>query len=135
MSELRVLLDTNIVSDLMRNPRGRARQRIEERASGDAAISIVTLAELRFGVAKTQSLRLGIILEELAEIITVLPLEEPVDRRYAELRVHLERIGRPIGPNDMLIAAHAIVLDRVLITANTREFTRVPGLKVENWLE
>ena len=65
----------------------------------------------------------------------ILPLQQPADQCYAELRVALERSGTPIGPNDMLIAAHALALNLILVTANTCEFERVPGLTIENWLE
>ena len=64
----------------------------------------------------------------------VLPLEPPADRRYGELRNHLTRQGRPIGPNDLLVATHALAMDLTLVTANFREFQRVPSLRVENWL-
>ena len=73
-------------------------------------------------------------LEIILSAIDTLPLEEPVDRQYARLRKYLEDRGTPIGPNDMLIAAHALALNCTVITANDREFSRVPGLKVENWL-
>ena len=63
-----------------------------------------------------------------------MPLTTPVDAHYAAIRTHLERAGTPIGPNDMLIAAHALALDLTLVTANTREFERVPALKIDNWL-
>jgi len=63
-----------------------------------------------------------------------MPLEAPVDRRYAELRHHLTRQGTLIGPNHLLIAAHALAADLTLVTANTREFERVPSLRIENWL-
>lgn len=64
-----------------------------------------------------------------------MPLEEPADRCYSELRADLEKRGATIGPNDMLIAAHALALQCAVITANELEFSRVPGLQVENWLE
>ena len=64
----------------------------------------------------------------------VLPLEAPADRHYAHIRHHLARQGTPIGPNDLLIAAHALALNLTVVTANTREFDRVPNLKIENWL-
>jgi tRNA(fMet)-specific endonuclease VapC len=67
--------------------------------------------------------------------IEVLPFEEPADQRYGELRADLERRGASIGPNDMLIAAHALMLDCIVVTANVREFSRVRGLRVENWLQ
>ena len=66
--------------------------------------------------------------------LEILPLEPPADERYAEIRHHLARQGTPIGPNDLLIAAHALAADLTLVTANTREFERVPSLRVDNWL-
>lgn len=90
--------------------------------------------ELRFGVVKSGSSRLVQQLERILEVLTVLPLESPVDEHYASIRTNLEQAGTPIGPNDLLIAAHALALDLTLITANTREFERVPALKLDNWL-
>jgi tRNA(fMet)-specific endonuclease VapC len=71
----------------------------------------------------------------LLEVLDVLPLDIDTDSHYAEIRVKLEAAGTPIGPNDLLIAAHARSLDLILVSANVREFSRVPGLSVENWLE
>lgn len=96
--------------------------------------SIVVAAELHFGARKRDSKRLTTQLEAILSLIEIVPLEAPADRRYAELRNSPEQQGEPIGPNDMLIAAHALALDCILVTANSREFTRVPGLAVENWL-
>lgn len=129
------LLDTNILSDLLRHPRGRVRQRLG-RVGGRSAVctSIVVAAELRYGAEKRASPRLSAAVEELLQRLPVLPLEEPTDRRYAALRVALERAGRVIGANDLLIAAHALALDCTLVTDNTTEFARVPDLAVENWL-
>ena len=93
----------------------------------------MSLAELRFGIEKVGSKRLAATLEDLAASILVLPLEEPVDRPYAKIRTHLERIGRPIGPNDLLIAAIALANDLILVTHNTAEFSRVPQLRLEDW--
>jgi tRNA(fMet)-specific endonuclease VapC len=89
---------------------------------------------LRFGAEKRASPRLNKQLEAILSVLTILPFEEPADRFYAQLRSQLERRGSPIGPNDMLIAAHALALDLTIITANTHEFSRVPELKVDNWL-
>ena len=96
--------------------------------------SIVVASELRYGANKRGSVRLSTQLEIILSAIEILPLEEPSDHGYAELRTSLENRGMPIGPNDMLVAAHALALDCVVITANMREFNRVPGLRVENWL-
>jgi tRNA(fMet)-specific endonuclease VapC len=119
----------------MREPRGIVRRRIEERAGGAAAISIVTLAELRFGAQKVASRRLHAAIDEVIQYLPAIALDAPVDVAYANLRAHLESAGQLIGPNDMWIAAHALVINATLVTANLREFSRVPDLRVENWLD
>ncbi|MDX2180336.1 MAG: type II toxin-antitoxin system VapC family toxin [Bryobacteraceae bacterium] len=131
---MRYLLDTNIVSDLVRNPQGRVRRRIEDVGEAEVATSIVVAAELRYGAAKKGSARLTAQVETILEALAVLPLKEPVDRVYGTLRVHLERKGQPIGGNDLLIAAQAIFLGVTLVTANNREFARLEDLRCENWL-
>ena len=132
--QTRFLLDTNILSDLVRHPQGVIAQRITREGEKNISTSIVVAAELRFGAEKSGSERLTTQLEIILSAIDTLPLEEPVDRQYARLRKYLEDRGTPIGPNDMLIAAHALALNCTVITANDREVSRVPGLKVENWL-
>ena len=132
--QTRFLLDTNILSDLVRHPQGVIAQRITREGEKNISTSIVVAAEVRFGAEKSGSERLTTQLEIILSAIDTLPLEEPVDRQYARLRKYLEDRGTPIGPNDMLIAAHALALNCTVITANDREFSRVPGLKVENWL-
>jgi len=128
------LLDTNIVSDLVRRPGGPVVQRIAEVGAERIAISLIVACEIRFGLAKSGSQRLIQNMERVLEQIEVLPMEAPVEEHYADIRTRLERAGTPIGPNDLLIAAHARALDLTLVTDNDREFARVPGLKVENWL-
>jgi tRNA(fMet)-specific endonuclease VapC len=128
------LLDTMIVSDLVRNPQGRIAQRISEVGETEVCTSVIVAAELRYGAVKKQSARLTAQLQKILRALEVLPLEAPVDDVYATLRTELERIGRPIGANDLLIAAHSLALDYTLVTDNEREFSRVPSLKVENWL-
>ncbi len=130
----RFLLDTNILSDLVRHPQGKIAQRIAQEGEKSICTSIIVSSELRFGAQKSGSRRLADQLEIILSAIDTLPLEVPADRQYARLRRYLEKRGTPIGPNDMLIAAHALALDCTVITANDREFSRVPGLKVENWL-
>jgi tRNA(fMet)-specific endonuclease VapC len=134
MEGKRYLIDTNILSDLVRNPAGRIAQRIEAVGEETVCTSLVVTAELRFGAFKKGSKRLSAQLDAVLSALDILPLEEPVDERYAGLRLALERAGTPIGGNDMLIAAHALALGLTLVTANEREFSRVPGLAVENWL-
>ena len=131
----RFLLDTNILSDLVRHPQGVIAQRIAVEGEDTVCTSIVVASELRFGAAKRGSVRLTRQLEAILAAIEILPLEKPADQHYGTLRAFLERKGRTIGPNDMLIAAHALSVDCAVITANQKEFSRVPGLKVENWLD
>lgn len=128
------LLDTNIVSDLVRRPAGRTRDCIAAYGEERVCTSIVVAAELRFGAAKKGSERLTAQLETVLAALEILPFDQPADRRYGEIRHALERAGTPIGGNDLLIAAHALALDLTLVTANETEFRRVPGLVVENWL-
>jgi tRNA(fMet)-specific endonuclease VapC len=128
------LLDTNILSDLVRHPQGQVFQYIVDVGEDRVCTSIIVACELRFGAVKSRSSRLVQQLERILEVLTVLPLESPVDKCYAAIRTHLEQAGTPIGPNDLLIAAHSLALDLTLITENTREFERVPALKLENWL-
>jgi tRNA(fMet)-specific endonuclease VapC len=128
------LLDTNILSDLVRHPQGRVFQRIATIGEDNICTSMIVACELRFGAAKSGSLRLVQQLERILEVLSVLPLESPVDEHYAAIRTHLEQAGTPISPNDLLIAAHALALDLTLVTANTREFERVPALSLDNWL-
>jgi tRNA(fMet)-specific endonuclease VapC len=128
------MLDTNIVSDIIRNPRGKAAVRAEQIDEKDIFLSIIVVAELRFGVTKRPSPIFSQRLEALFEKFAILPFDEPVDRFYAELRQHLESTGKPISANDMLIAAHALALGHTFVTDNVREFSRIKGLSVENWL-
>jgi len=97
------------------------------------ATSIIVACELRFGAVKRNSKRLSAQLDAVLSAVEILPLEPQADLRYAELRVTLERAGTPIGPNDMLIAAHALALDLALVTGNIREFARVPMLNAVDW--
>lgn len=130
---MRYMLDTNIVSELIRNPAGLAAQRA--RAAGDAVcVSIIVAAELRYGCARKGSPRLLRRVEEFLAQVPVLPFDVPADGEYGGLRAELEAAGRPIGSNDLLIAAHAGALGATVVTANVSEFRRVRGLNVENWL-
>jgi tRNA(fMet)-specific endonuclease VapC len=130
----RYLLDTNILADLIKNPAGRARQRIAEIGEANVCTSIIVACELRFGARKKNAPLLTMRIERLLQTIEVLPLDRDVDRAYAEVRVTLETMGRPSGANDLLIAAHALNEDCVLVTNNESEFAQVPGLTIENWL-
>ena len=128
------LLDTNIVSDLVRRPQGRVAAKIAEIGEQQVATSIIVAAELRYGAAKKGSPRLTAQLEAILGALDVMALEAPADAAYGDLRAALEKSGRLIGPNDLLIAAQSLALEMVLVTDNVGEFERVDGLKVENWL-
>ncbi|MFM2275140.1 MAG: hypothetical protein RL211_1012 [Pseudomonadota bacterium] len=129
------LLDTNIISDVIRNPDGPAARRIEQVGSKALFTSIIVAAELRYGCAKKGSPKLLARVEGILETIPVLPLDIPADAEYGDIRAELEAAGQPIGMNDLLIAAHANALGLTLVTDNAREFSRIRGLNVENWLE
>lgn len=131
----RYLLDTNILSDLVRHPQGRITACIEQVGEKSICTSMIVASELRFGAAKRNASRLTAQVEAILAAMEILSFDKPADREYANLRLHLERAGTPVGPNDMLIAAHALASESILVTANTDEFARVPGLAVENWLE
>ena len=135
MPALRYLLDTTIISDLIKQPSGAVARHIASVGEETVCTSIIVAAELRFGAEKKRSHILTSRVEQLLANIEVLPFEEDADRHYATLRAHLEERGTPIGPNDMLIAAHALALGLTVVTDNVGEFSRVPGLSVENWLE
>ncbi|CUR78178.1 tRNA(fMet)-specific endonuclease VapC [Achromobacter xylosoxidans] len=97
--------------------------------------SVVVAAELRYGCAKKGAAKLQAQVESLLGALPVLPLDVPVDIKYGSLRAELETAGKPIGTNDLWIGAHACTLGLTLVTGNTREFERIPGLAVENWLD
>lgn len=128
------MLDTNIVSELVRNPKGIVTERIAAVGAGAICVSIITAAELRYGCAKKRSVKLTTQVEAILGSLQIVPLDVPTDAEYGAIRAYLEQAGRQIGPNDLLIAAHALALGAVLVTANVGEFSRVEGLKVENWL-
>ena len=131
---VRFLLNTNIVSDLVRRPHGRIAAKIAEIGEQQVATSIIVAAELRYGAAKKGSPRLSAQLEAILGSLDVTALEPPADVAYGDLCAALEKSGRLIGLNDLLIAAQSLALEMVLVTDNPGEFERVDGLKVENWL-
>jgi tRNA(fMet)-specific endonuclease VapC len=128
------MLDTNILSDLVKHPQGVVSKHIATVGEDSICTSIIVACELRFGVVKSGSSRLVQKLDRILGILPVLSLEPSIDHYYATIRDYLEKAGTPIGPNDLLIAAHALALNLTLVTANTREFERVPDLNLENWL-
>lgn len=128
------LLDTNIGSEFARNPHGPVTRHIAAVGPDAICVSIITAPELRYGCAKKGSPKLLAQIEAILESVQVLALDVRADTKYGEIRAELEAAGRPIGPNDLFIAAHAYALRAVIVTANVAEFGRIRGLKVENWL-
>lgn len=126
------MLNTNTVSDLVRSSAGAVARRISQ-ADTTLSISIIVAAELRYGAAKKGSVRLSASIDALLGSIDIEPLSTPADVIYGRLRADRERGGQPLSANDMLIAAHALTLDRTLVT-HYAAFGRVPGLRVEDWL-
>lgn len=131
---MRYLLDTNMVSDLVRNPRGRVAERISKVGEAQICTSIIVAAELRYGAAKKGSPRLTRQLAAVLGALDVLPFAAPADTVYGEIRTRLEQTGKPIGGNDLLIAAQAMALGYTVVTDNEAEFARVDMLLRENWL-
>ena len=136
MANYRYLLDTNIVSELIKNPQGLVADRML--ASGKekyCCTSIIVACELRYGAAKKQSPKLTFNVEQILNSLPILPLQEMTAEVYAKIRVNLEVRGLPIGQHNLLIAAHALLLGLTVVTANEREFSRVEKLTVENWIK
>ncbi|WJI14235.1 type II toxin-antitoxin system VapC family toxin [Pseudoxanthomonas winnipegensis] len=134
MSRVLYLLDTNIcIYIINRRPPG-VFEHFAGLQIGQIAISSITGAELDYGVAKSGSQRNRQALDKFLAPLDVLSFDEAAMRRYGALRSGLERQGTPIGAMDQLIAAHALALDAVLVSNNLREFERVPGLRLENWV-
>ncbi len=131
---MRFLLDTNIVSNLIRYPQGRIADRIKAVGESNICISIIVAAELRYGATKKASPRLTAQVEAVLGAIETLAFDSPADEIYGSIRTQLELAGTPIGGNDLIIAAQAVALDLVLVTDNEKEFSRIEGLRVENWL-
>jgi tRNA(fMet)-specific endonuclease VapC len=131
---MRYLLDTNIVSDLVRHPQGRIAEQVRKVGEAQVCTSIIVAAELRYGAAKKGSRRLVAQLEAVLGALDVLPFESPADAAYGLIRTRLEQAGTPIGANDLLIAAQALALGYTIVTDNEAEFARIDGLLRENWL-
>ncbi|MGA9306762.1 MAG: type II toxin-antitoxin system VapC family toxin [Candidatus Sulfotelmatobacter sp.] len=130
---VRYLLDTNAVSYIIKGVFPHVRERLLKVPISEVGISVVTEAELRFGVARLpQATKLAIVIEEFLLRIEVLPWDSPAARHYARLRAALEEHGEPMGNLDLMIAAEALAIGAILVS-NDRVFRRVKGLKVEDW--
>jgi tRNA(fMet)-specific endonuclease VapC len=136
---MRYLLDTNIVSDLVRNPQGKVARHVRTVGEKHVCTSIIVAAELRYAADKKRADKKGSPglssqLDAVLGVLEVLPFETPADATYGLLRTRLEQAGTPIGANDLLIAAQALALGYVIVTDNEKEFSRVKGLRLQNWL-
>jgi len=131
---MKVMLDTDITSYIFTHRTEKVRRRFLAFSAGDVGISAITAGELVFGFQITPSERIRRAVERALGVLTVVPFDRAASNVYGEVRSILQRSGTLIGPLDMLIAAHAIALDVPLATNNQREFRRVPGLRIENWL-
>lgn len=129
----RYLLDSDICIHAVKQRASRLMRRLDAN-TGRCALSVITYGELCFGRARSaRPAETAGNLAALLETVQVLPLPAAAADRYGTLRAQLEQAGRPIGGNDLWIAAHALSAELILVTNNEREFTRVPGLRVENW--
>jgi tRNA(fMet)-specific endonuclease VapC len=129
------MLDTNIVSDLVRNPRGRVQIKLRQHGINSVCLSAIAVSEIRFGLASKGSQKFSDLVENALSRIPVLDYDDGASFIYADIRNDLQKRGTPIGVTDLFIAAHARSLDLTLVTNNVREFQRVPHLKIENWIE
>lgn len=129
----RFMLDTNVISDIIRDPVGKVALRLELEGESSICSSIIVASELRYGVYKSASKGLALRVDTVLSAIEILPFDVPADSEYGKLRAQLAAHGKPIGPNDLLIAAHAVSLGLTLVTDNVGEFKRVSGLSVVNW--
>jgi tRNA(fMet)-specific endonuclease VapC len=132
----RYLLDTNICIYALSGRYPQVQGRIDRRAPGQIAMSVVVYGELQFGIARSNRREdAQLRLDALAQIVPVLPLSMEAAEHYGDIRARLARDGNLIGGNDLWIAAHARALNATLVTNNIREFERVPGLRLANWVE
>ncbi len=132
---IRYLLDTNICIYIAKHNPPAVRARFEQLSADALAMSVITLGELQHGAEKSQARDKALkALQQLQNAIQVVPLTDASGRHYGQIRSALERTGQPIGNNDLWIAAHARAEGWVLVTNNEREFRRVDGLAIENWV-
>jgi tRNA(fMet)-specific endonuclease VapC len=131
----RFLLDTNICIYIQRQRPGNVLARFEKLEPGDAAISVITWGELLYGAEKSKQRKKVLqLLAEFKTLVPVLPIPETAGNTYGTIRASIESHGQPIGNNDLWIAAHAKAADLTIVTDNEREFRRISGLKVQNWI-
>jgi tRNA(fMet)-specific endonuclease VapC len=131
----RYLIDTDIFIHIRQSRSQRVREKFDQLQPGEAAISVVVYGELLYGAARSVNRSRAIkMIEELVVLSPVLPMTPEVAHEYGAIRHTLEKKGETIGNNDLWIAAHALAEGLILVTNNEREFSRVPGLKMQNWV-
>lgn len=131
---MKYILDTNTCISLIRRQSERVYEQLAKQRINDVGVSVITVAELQFGVAKSRNPEHNrVLLEQFLVALTIADFDALAAAAYAQVRAHLESKGKPIGSMDMLIAAHALRLDAVLVTNNVKEFARVPDLRIEDW--
>lgn len=128
------LLDTNVIGEIARNPQGDTALRVAALPPDEFGINPIVACEIEYGLAKRGSSRLRRQIETILEAVALFELPSDIAAHYGQIRLALEKQGTPIGPNDLLIAAHGLASDLTVVTGNEKEFRRVPGLNVENWL-
>jgi tRNA(fMet)-specific endonuclease VapC len=131
---VRYLLDANAISAIVAEPRGPVGRRLAEVGEVNVFTSVIVRAEILFGLKKRASAELTRKVGNVLSRLYIASFDPPADSHYADIRLDLKLRGEPIGANDLWIAAHAMALDAVLVSDNEREFSRVAGLKLENWL-
>jgi tRNA(fMet)-specific endonuclease VapC len=132
---VRYLLDTNICIYIAKYNPLTVREHFAQHLASDLAMSVITLGELRFGAEKSQAKEKALrVIQELADLMIVEPLPETAGEHYGVIRAELQKKGQMIGNNDLWLAAHARSQGWVLVTNNEKEFVRVEGLMVENWV-
>ena len=130
-----LLLDTNICIYIIKKKPLSVINELRSREISDIGISSIVLSELEYGVFKSQNVdKNRLALTQFITPFDIVPYDDMVAKKYGEIRADLERNGTPIGPLDTLIAAHALAIDATVVTNNTKEFSRVSGLKYENWI-
>ncbi|MBD2542889.1 type II toxin-antitoxin system tRNA(fMet)-specific endonuclease VapC [Planktothricoides raciborskii] len=133
---MKFLLDTNICIYIIKQKPAKVLEKFQRLNPSDVGISSITLAELEYGIAKSQqSDKNRIALNQFLITLEIVKFDEKASNIYGDVRAELERKGLVIGAMDMLIAAHAISLDLILVTNNVKEFSRIPNLRLENWAE
>ena len=133
---MKVMLDTNICIYLIRQKPVQVLEKFQHYNLGDIGVSTITVAELQYGVAKSQQQQQNQnALTQFLAPLEIADFDAAAALKYGQIRAELERLGTPVGANDLLIASHALGLGVVLVTNNEREFSRIPALTIENWVD